>query len=295
MNPRQYARMQKKNALKREEKRLIANPVEITPIVAPIVDEDAALFERALKTCWKSFYEQNAHHWLWRAGQLLEYVERHGYRSDAPKSKSGRRIPMRKQIGLPPDPVRIAFQDDVIAAVEVKVKSLPNKGVVPIYKTVGRRELQDRHTKASAYVRDPNSGAEMMHVCMKDPISPRDLIKWLRKIIALTFIDESGTSKLERSILGLERLYAAPRDIVQGFAYGPPAIRLISAGSSQSPSKPVGHGRAGMARVARRSRRYHHLAQMGEDTRAKMGEVAYMQRQRIANRAFGRERHENAM
>ena len=284
MNPRQHARMMARNARARSAKRNTATPepMPVEPSMSLADGLNALIAESArmpVEEMWKLFHTLNGSHWLWRAGKLMDYVERRGYRHDAPMSKSGRRVPIRKQIGLPPDPARIAFQDDVIAAVEVKVKSLPNKGNVPIYKSVGRRELEDVHTRAKDFVRDPMDGRERMHVTMRDPIAEPALLKWLYKMVKLLKPGRAGKCQLQWNIEALERLYGLPY-MVQDFRTGPTQEHLQSHGAENSPSVAKrGKGRRPMTRVQRRSRLYHYRAM---DIEGRSRKPTYMSRRALA-------------
>lgn len=297
MHPQQYERMMRRNAAKRAAKRADLTPTpeptpaEPTPnpdsfdsFYASMLALDADLPVFSVELLWKEFHKLNGSHWLWRAQKLLEYVERKGYRHDTPVSKNGKRVPMRKLIGLPLDPRRVAFQDDVIAAVEIKVKSLPNKGVVPILKTVGRRELEDVHTKAKNFVRDPLDGRERMHVTMRDPISEPELIRWLGKLIRLLTPGPHGKSIIQANILHYERLYGIPY-MVQAFRYGPMLhAQLESHGHEKSSSTPLrAKGRRPMTTVQRRSRRYHYMARDLEDrAKNKSRKPTYMSAKQLA-------------
>ena len=227
-------------------------------------DEDcAAECERMIK----HIEELGGWHLHWRAGRLLDRVDGKPKRPNHPKDDKGKYIPMRKLLALPADPKRQVI-DTKVGVVPNHVKSLPNKGNVPILKVVGYREVD-------------HAPAMYMHSVWFGAVKPLDLLKWLTRFAKMV---ENQT--LYRNILRMEGIYGTPR-IIRDFRAGERVERLESKGAEKvgsqqikhGPIKPRGHGAA-----------LHHAKMRDKANRQRIREAKghrpFRQNLKVVHRAF---------
>ena len=226
MNKRQF-----QNMLRRREAAKappVAPPTPLTEFqqrrldlaAAKAKDDEAALLEA--KQLVASIEQMGGWHLFWRAGRLLDRVDGKPKRPNHPKNDNGGFVSMRTLLKLPNDPHRNMVESS-IDVVPNYVKSLPNKGNVPIMKLVGFTEVSHAtHMK--------------MHFKVFDGVEPRELVRWLLKFGALV---KSG--QLKRNILRMESIYGTPR-IIQDFKTGPAGVYPESKGRVKVPSQVAKHG-----------------------------------------------------
>jgi hypothetical protein len=275
MHPKQLARVQRKRAEKRDQRAQeqvrvgrAPTPGELAQLDARLaveeqrlvrLDEQAkldAIFENALLFMDKI----QAWHWLWRAECVIRAQKRKGYSHLHPTTDKGNYQRTSTLLGLPKLPPMQELFHDKVPVVVKRVKSLPQKGNVPIIKPEGFREVS------------PDAAEFWLHSRGFDFPKTQDMIDWAERVIELV-----STGELPGNVRWMERLYGAP-DSTLAVTSG------ITPGASIPMRRTVRHLSAGRVRVSAVPKRFGKRAR-----RAALGECARIMRE-LYNEAVVRTR-----
>jgi hypothetical protein len=287
MNKRQFNNMMKRRKTKQAEQaeRRATDPVmrgvrvwrqptavEMGQVEGLIqAEKERERIQRDIRAMFEKIRRLGGWHLHWRASRLLDKVDTHGKRPNHPKytegKKRGQPIPMRKCLGLPADPKRKVI-DDAVPVVTIRVRSLPQKGNVPILKPVGVREVDF-------------APEFYMHSKLFDTVEPIELLKWLTRFHAVI---ENGTLRFH--IIRMEAIYGTPR-VRQDFSTIPETPRLESKVATKEASQQIKRGPFVPRGTAARTRqeRLERRAKRDRERIAK-GFRPFRQPASIVNRAF---------